>query len=132
MESAGKSTVDSLGIALHLVSMLPTIPLQPAFNTVTAEPPGYTPRALTYASQDSIDHGAMAVLGEELTKDPTRAHDQAMQASGHAMVTGTVYTRFAPVEGTGDDRPGTNFSPRSPTYSPNHSPFCSHHSRLAG
>ena len=83
MESAGKSTGDSLGITLHLVSMLPTIPLQPAFNIVTAELPGYTPRALTYASQDSIDRGAMAVLGEELTRDPTRAHDQAMQASAH-------------------------------------------------
>ena len=38
MESAGKSTVDGLGITLHLVSLLPTIPLQPAFNTVTPEP----------------------------------------------------------------------------------------------
>ena len=64
MESAGKSAVDGLGITLHLVSLLPTIPLQPAFNTVTPEPPGYTPRALTYASQDSIDHGVMSVLGE--------------------------------------------------------------------
>ena len=100
--------------------MLPTIPLQPAFNTVTAKPPGYTPRALTYASQDSIDRGAMAILGEELTRDPTRAYDQVMQVSGHVMMaTGTVSTRFAPVEGTGDDRPGTNFSLRSPTYSPN-------------
>ena len=84
MESAGKSTADGLGITLHLVSMLPTIPLEPAFNTITAQPPGYTPRALTYASQDSIDRGAMAVLGEELTRDPTRAHDQVMQASGRS------------------------------------------------
>ena len=80
--------------------MLLTIPLQLAFNTVTAEPPGYTPRALTYASQDSINHGAMAVLSEELTRDPTRAHDQAMQASSHAMATDTVSTRFVTVEGT--------------------------------
>ena len=62
MESAGKSTADGLGIALHLVSMLPTIPILPAFNTVIPEPPGYTPRALTYASQDSIDHGAMYLV----------------------------------------------------------------------
>ena len=123
MESAGKSAVDSLGIALHLVSMLPTIPLQLAFNTITPEPPGYTPRALTYASQDSIDRGAMSVLGEELIRDPTRGHDQAMQASSHAMVTDTVSTRFTTVEGTGDDRPSPNFSPYSPTYSPSHSPF---------
>ena len=132
IESAGKSAADGLGIALHLVSMLPTIPLQPAFNTITAEPPGYTPRALTYASQDSINHGAMGVLGEELSRDPTRAHDQVMQASSRATVTGTISTRFAPVEGTGGDRPSTNFSPRSPTYSPNHSPFRSHRSRLTG
>ena len=81
MKSAGKSAANSLGIALHLVSLLLTIPLQPAFNTVTPEPPRYTPRALTYASQDSIDHGAMSVLSEELIRDPTRGHDQAMQAS---------------------------------------------------
>ena len=36
MESAGKSVADGLGIALHLVDMLPTIPLQLTFNTVTA------------------------------------------------------------------------------------------------
>ena len=50
MESAGKSTADSLGITLCLVNMLPTIPLQLTFNTVMAELPGYTPKALTYAS----------------------------------------------------------------------------------
>ena len=132
MESAGQSTVDGLGIALHLVSMLLTIPLQPAFNTVTAELPGYTPRALTYASQDSINHGAMAILSEELSRDPTRAHDQAMQASSHMMATYTVSTQFATVEGTGDDRPSTNSSPRIPTYSPNRSLFCSHRLRLTG
>ena len=43
MESEGKSAVDGVGIALLLVSQLPTIPLQPSFNTVTPEPPGYTP-----------------------------------------------------------------------------------------
>ena len=132
MESAGKSAADGLGIALHLVSMLPTIPILPAFNTVTPEPPGYTPRALTYASQDSIDCGAMSVLGEELTRDPTSGHDQVMQASSHAAATHTISTRFATVEGTGDDHPGPNFSPHYPTYSPSHSPFRSHRSRLAG
>ena len=126
MESAGKSAVDGLGIALHLVDMLPTIPLQLAFNTVTAEPPGYTPKALTYASQRSINRGAMAILGEELTRDSTSANDQAMQAVGRVTATDTVSTKFATVEGTGDDRPGTNFSPHSPTYSPNCSPFRTH------
>ena len=36
MEDAGKSVADGLGIALRLVDMLPTIPLQLAFNTATA------------------------------------------------------------------------------------------------
>ena len=36
MEKAGKSVADSLGIALCLIDMLPTIPLQLAFNTATA------------------------------------------------------------------------------------------------
>ena len=36
MEDAGKSMADGLGIALHLVDMLPTILLQLAFNTATA------------------------------------------------------------------------------------------------
>ena len=132
MESAGKSATDSLGIALHLVSMLLTIPLEPAFNTITAQLPRYTPGALTYASQDSIDHGAMAILGEELVRDPTRGHDKTMQASSRATVTDAISTRFATVQGTGNDHPSINFSPHSPTYSPSHSPFRSHCSRLAG
>ena len=68
MESAGKSAADSLGIALHLVDMLPTIPLQLTFNTVTAGLPGCTPKALAYASPLSTDRGAMTVLGEEILK----------------------------------------------------------------
>ena len=48
MESAGKSAADGLGITLHLVSMLLTIPLEPAFNTITAQLPRYTPGALTH------------------------------------------------------------------------------------
>ena len=120
IKSAGKSAVDGIGIILHLVSLLQTISLQPAFNTVTPEPPRYTPRALTCASQDSIDRGAMSALGEELIRDPARGHDQVMQVSSHVMVTGTVSTRFATVEGTGDDCPGPNFSPHFPTYSPSH------------
>ena len=43
MEDTGKSVADSLGIALHLVDMLPTIPLQLAFNTATAGLIGCTP-----------------------------------------------------------------------------------------
>ena len=44
MENAGKSVADGLGIALRLVDMLPTIPLQLAFNTATAGCSGVHPR----------------------------------------------------------------------------------------
>ena len=74
----------------------------------------------------------MAILSEELVRDPTRGHDKVMQASSQAMVTDTVSTRFVTVQGTGDDHPGINFSPHCPTYSPSHSPFHSHCSRLTG
>ena len=131
MESTGRSATDGIGITLHLVGLLPTIPLQLAFNTITPEPPGYTPRALTYASQDSIDRGAMSVLGEELTRDPTRGHDQAAQASSRVTTTDTASTRFVTIRGTGDNHPGPNFSPHSPAYSPSCSPFRSYRSRLA-
>ena len=149
MESAGKSTADGLGVALHLVDMLPTIPLQLTFNTVTAGPLGHTPKALTYASQRSIDCGAMTVLGEELIREPLSAKDEVMQAIWCVTATDTGSTRMATTGGAGDynvDHPGTSLSPalcastsmdwhttgygtkHSPTYSPNCSPFQTHRS----
>ena len=130
MGSAGRSATDGIGIALHLASLLPTIPLQLAFNTITPELPGYTPRALTYASQDSVDHGAMSVLGEELTRAPTRGHDQVTQASSRVTTMDTASTRFVTIRGTGDDRPSPSFSPRTPTHSPSRSPFRCYRSGL--
>ena len=126
MGSAGRSAADGIGIALHLVGLLPTIPIQLAFNTITPELPRYTPRALTYASQDSVDRGAMSVLGEELTIAPTR-HDQAAQASSRMTTTGTASTTFITIRGTGDNPPGPSFL-RAPTHSPSHSPFRSYRS----
>ena len=144
MESAGKSTADGLGIALHLVGMLLTIPLQLTFNTVTAGPLGHTPKALTYASQCSINHGAMTVLGEELIREPISAKDEAMQTVWHVTVIDTGSTRVTTTGGTGDgniDRSGSSPSPapcaststdwcttehrtkHSKTHSPSHSPF---------
>ena len=128
MGSAGRSATDGIGIALHLVGLLQTIPIQLAFNTITPELPGHTPRALTYASQGSVDHGAMSVLGEELTMAPTR-HDQAAQASSHVTTTDTASTRFMTIRGTGDNRPGPSFS-RAPTHSPSRLPFHSYRSGL--
>ena len=73
----------------------------------------------------------MSVLSEELIRDPIRGHDQVTQASSRAMTMDTVSTRFMTIRGTGDYRPGPNFSPHSPTNSPSHSPFHSYRSRLA-
>ena len=91
MESAGKSVADGLEIALHLVDMLLTIPLQLTFNTVTAGPLGHTPEALTYTSQCSIDQGAMTVLGEELMRESPSAKDKVLQAVGRVTVTDHRY-----------------------------------------
>ena len=52
MEDAAKSMADGLGITLHLVDMLPTIPLQLAFNTATAVLIGCTPKV--YAAQPKM------------------------------------------------------------------------------
>ena len=68
MEDAGKSTVDGLGITLHLVDMLPTIPLQLAFNTATARLLGCAPEV--YAAwpkmrTDGLDFSHAPPLGSD-------------------------------------------------------------------
>ena len=102
MESVGKSVADGLGIALHLVSMLPSIPLQLTFNSVTAGPLRHTPGALTYASQCSINRGAMTILGDELIREPISAKDEAMQAIWGVMVIDTGSTRATTTGAMGD------------------------------
>ena len=87
MESAGKSVVDSLEIALCLVDMLPSIPLQLTFNTVTAELPGFTPKALTYASPLNTDKGVMTVLGKEILKGAHGPEEKVKQATWRVTAT---------------------------------------------
>ena len=113
MESAGKSVVDSLEIALHLVDMLPSIPLQLTFNTVTARLPRFTPEALTYATPLSTDQGAMTVLGKEILKGACGAEDKVMQATWHVTVTDTGSVKVMTIGSEGSDdpnHPGTSFS----------------------
>ena len=149
MESAGKSAVDGLGVALHLVDMLPTIPLQLTFNTVTAGLLGHTPKALMYASQSSIDHGGMSVLRGELIREPPSAKDEVMQAVWHVTAADTGSIRVPTTRGAGGDNidhSGSSLSPAprmstsmdwhttgyrkpcSPSYSPNRRPFWTHRS----
>ena len=76
MESAGKSAADGLDIALHLVDMLPSIPLHLTFNKAIADLPGFTPKALTYASPPLTSQGAMATPGKETLVCACGAKDQ--------------------------------------------------------
>ena len=113
MESAGKSMADGLEIALHLVDMLPSIPLQLTFNTVTAGLPGFTPKALTYASPLSTDQGAMTVLGEEILKGACGAEEKVMQATWHVTATDTGSVKVMTIGSKGGDdpnHPGTSLS----------------------
>ena len=114
MESAGKSAVDELGIALHLVDMLPTIPLQLTFNTVTAGLSRCTPEALAYASPLSTDQGAMTVFSEEILKGAWGAEEKAMQATWHVTATdaGSVKVMMVGSEsGDYSNHPHTSLSP---------------------
>ena len=97
-----------------------------AFNTITPELPGHTPRALTHASQESVDRVAMSLLGEELTMAPLR-HEKAAQTRSCVITTDTASTMSTTIRGTGDNCPGPSFS-HGPTHSPSHSPFRSYHS----
>ena len=92
MEKAGKYVADSLGITLHLVDMLPTIPLQLAFNTATARLPRCAPEVyavqstmgtngldFSYTSPPGSDQNAMTVLAEEILKSVSSTEEKAAQ-----------------------------------------------------
>ena len=101
MENAGKSVEDGLGIALCLVDMLPTIPLQLAFNTATAVLPGCTPEVyalwpkigtdgldFSHAPPPGSDQDAMTVLGKEILKSTHGTEERAMQPTWLLTVAG--------------------------------------------
>ena len=82
MEDAGKSAADGLGITLHLVDMLPTIPLQLTFNTAMPGLTSFAPdvyAALPKSRMDLLDFSyvqppksewnVMSVLHEEVVKN---------------------------------------------------------------
>ena len=52
-----------------------------------------------YASQSSIDHGVMSVLGEELIREPPSAKDEAMQAIWRVTAADTGSLRVATTRG---------------------------------
>ena len=150
MESAGKSVADGLGISLCLVDMLPAIPLQLTFNTVTAGLSRCTPEALTNSSPLSTDRGAMTVLGKEILKGAWGTEEKMMQATWHVTVTDAGSVKVTTVGSEGGDyphHPRTSLSPApcastsmgrhatgyhtpcSPSYSPHCSPSRNHRSQ---
>ena len=142
--------VDGLEIALRLVDMLPTIPLQLTFNTVMAWLPGCTPEAPAHALPPGTDQGAMTVLGEEILKSACCAEEKAMQPTWLVTATNAGSVKVTTIESEGGDHPNhpcTSLSlapcaststgrhatgyhtPHSPLYSPHCTPSQYHHSQ---
>ena len=105
MESAGNSMADGLKIALCLVDMLPSIPLQLTFNTVTAGLPRFTPEALTHASPSSTNQGTMTVLGEEILKGACGAEEKVMQTTWCVTATDTGLVKVMTMGSKGSNDP---------------------------
>ena len=114
MESAGKSALDSLEIALHLVDMLPSIPLHLTFNTAIADLPGFMPKALTDISLPSTYHGAMTAPSKGTLMSVHGAGDQGMRATWHMTATDMGSTQATMSQSAGPNDPnicGTSLSP---------------------
>ena len=130
--------------------MLPTIPLQLTFNTVTAWLPRCTPEAHADASPPSTGQGAMTVLGKEILKNACCAEEKMMQHTWLVTVTDAGSVKVTMVESEGSDylnSPHMSLSPaphaststgrcatgchtpRSPLYSPQCLPSQYSHSR---
>ena len=141
MEAASKSMVDSLGIALHLVDMLSTIPLQLTFNTVMAVLPGCAPKAPAHTLPPGTNQGAMTVLCKEILKSAHGTKEKVMEATWLVTVTDAGSVRVTTIEREGGNHPNhprTSVSPaphaststgqhatgyhtpHSPSYSPHH------------
>ena len=89
MEDAGKPMADGLGIAMHLVDMLPTIPLHLSFQSAVPGLTGFTPEvyaAWPKSRMDILDFShvpplqsnqkAMHVLREEIVKNACGTTDK--------------------------------------------------------
>ena len=118
MEKAGKSTADGLGIALHLVDMLPTVPLQLAFNTATAGLFGCTPKVyavqpimgtdgpcFSHAPPLGSDQNAMTILSEEILKSTHSIEEKAAQPTWLMTAAGEGTVGVQAVESEGGDYP---------------------------
>ena len=140
MENAGKSVADGLGIALCLVDMLPTIPLQLAFNTATARLPRCAPKVyavlpqvgtdgldLFYAPPPGSGRDAMTVLNEEILKSMHGTEERAMPPTWLLTAASGGSVRVKTVESEGGDYPNcphaSLYPARCTSHSPHRAPF---------
>ena len=118
MEKAGRSAVDGLRITLHLVDMLPTIPMQLAFNTATARLFGCTPKVyavrptmgtdgpdFSYAPPPGSDRNAMTVLGKEILRSACGTEEKAAQPTWLMTMAGESTVEVQAMESEGGDYP---------------------------
>ena len=138
MEDARKPTADGLGIALHLVDMLPTIPLQLTFNMATLGLASFAPEvyaALPKSRMDLLDfsyvpplkseRNAMSVLHEEVVKDAcgTWTEEKAVPPTWLLSVAPVSSISVKAVEAGGGDGPTSSpCMPGSPAAHASQSP----------
>ena len=146
MEDAGKPMAGGLGIAMHLVDMLPTIPLHLSFQSAVPGLTGFTPEvyaAWPKSRMDILDFShvpppqsnqkAMHVLCEEIVKNACGTTDKVKAIQPRWLLSmanvSTIGVKAAEV-GAGDgpsSSPRTCHSPvpcasRSPVVHASHSP----------
>ena len=138
MEDAGKSMVDGLGITLHLVDMLPTIPLQLAFNTSTAgllrcTPEVYAARPKTRMDSLDFSHAPPQVVtemqwpySEEILKSACGTKEEAIQPTWLLTVASVCSVGVKAVENEGVDNPNYVCASVSPAGCTSYSPHAAH------
>ena len=141
MEDAGKPMADGLGITLCLVDMLPTIPLQLAFNTATPGLTGFAPKV--YAAQPKSrmdlldfstchhlqsDQNVMTVLHEEIIKNAHgMTEEKAIQPTWLMSMANVSTISVKAAETGGSDGPTSSpHMSHSPVVHASHSPVLPH------
>ena len=127
IEDAGKSAANGLEIALCLVDILPTIPLQLAFNTATAGLIGCTPKVyatrpktrtdgldFSHAPLPGSNQDVMAVLHKEILKNACGTEEKAIQPTWLLTVASVGSVGVKAVENEGSDDPNSPCTSLSP------------------
>ena len=137
MEDAGKPMADGLRITLHLVDMLPTVPLQLAFNTATLGLTGFAPEVyaawpnsrmdlldFSHAPPPRNNQNMMTVLHEEIIKmHMVLQKEKAIQPTWLMSITNVSTISVRAAETGGSDGPSSSpCMSHSPVMCASHSP----------